>query len=139
MTKRNHNMSLTLNKPVFVLYLLILLLLINSTYAQNQPGRTSTYSLTADSLRTIDIREKLVSLALQNPTYEIADHNLTIVLYNIRIAKSAWLSTGGAQGNVNEFSLFPKTQGNNPIYYPKYNFGLSIPFDIFTRIPNNVK
>jgi outer membrane protein TolC len=126
-------------KPVFIIYLSGLLLLTGIADAQNQPGRTSTYSLTADSLRTIDIREKLVTLALQNPTYEIADHNLTIAIYNIRIAKSVWLANAGAQGNVNEFTLFPKTQGNNPIYYPKYNFGISIPFDVFTRIPNTVK
>src|SRR5580658_8859538 len=118
MTRRNHRMPTV--KPVYISCLLLLFSLPGILNAQRQPGRASTYSLTADSLRTIDIREKLVSLALQNPTYEIADHNLTIALYNIRIAKSAWLSTGGAQGNVNEFTLFPKTQGNNPIYYPKY-------------------
>jgi len=130
---------LTVLRPLFTGWLFLCLLFTGFAYAQNQPGRTSTYSLTADSLRTIDIREKLVSLALQNPTYEIADHNLTIALYNIRLAKSAWLGTAGAQGNVNEFTLFPKTEGNNPIYYPKYNFGISIPFDVFTKIPVGVK
>lgn len=107
--------------------------------AQSRSNKNTGYQLNSDTSNTLDIREKLVSLALQNPQYEIADHNLNIMIYNIRIAKSGWLATLSAQGNVNEFTIFPKTAGNNPIYYPKYNFGLTIPFDIFSKVPNSIK
>jgi outer membrane protein TolC len=137
MIKKNHMM-----KPVKInlaKFLFALFLLVGFANAQSRSNKTTGYQLNADTSNTLDIREKLVSLALQNPLYEIADHNLNIAVYNIRIAKSAWLSTVGAQGNINEFTIFPKEAGNNPIYYPKYNFGVTIPFDIFSKNPNNVK
>lgn len=117
----------------------VLLLIIAGTANAQSRNKNTGYQLNSDTSNTLDIREKLVSLALQNPLYEIADHNLNIALYNIRIAKSAWLNTLSAQGNVNEFTIFPKEAGNNPIYYPKYNFGLGIPFDIFSKNSNNIK
>jgi len=95
-----------------------------------------------DSLRKFDIREKLVSLAIQNPTYEMADHASTAASYQIKIAKSAYLGLFSAQANVNEFTISQHKDANGaviPNYYPIYNFGVNIPFDIFTRTSNNVK
>ena len=74
-----------------------------------------------------DVRERLVQLALQNPLYEIADHDVTIAEYNIRLAKTSWLSSISIAGNLNEFSIDPKAAGNNSYFYPRYNFGVSIP------------
>jgi len=119
-------------------------------YGQVNPPKynaTSTYSLT-DTIRNFNIRERLVQLAMNNPAYEITDRLATVALYHIRIAKSAWLSTLVAQGNINEFTINPKSaQGGstssttyyNPSIYPKYNFGLTLPFDFFTKNTNNVK
>jgi outer membrane protein TolC len=87
----------------------------------------------------MDIRERLVQLALQNPTFEIADRTVAVTQYQLRYAKSSWLSAISAQGNLNEFSINKSAAGSNPIYYPKYNFGLSIPLDIFSRVTNNVR
>jgi outer membrane protein TolC len=94
-----------------------------------------------DSLRKFDIREKLVALAIQNPTYEMADHASTAASYQIKIAKSAYLGLFSAQANVNEFTISHKDASGAaiPNYYPIYNFGVNIPFDIFTRTSNNVK
>lgn len=95
-----------------------------------------------DSLRLTDIREKLVQLAMQNPTYEIVDHQSQAASYQIRIAKSAYLGLLSAQMNVNEFTISQRKDVNGvviPNYYPIYNLGLNIPFDIFTRTTNNVK
>jgi outer membrane protein TolC len=95
-----------------------------------------------DSLRLTDIREKLVQLAMQNPTYEIADHQSQAASYQIKIAKSAYLGLLSAQMNVNEFTISQRKDVNGvviPNYYPIYNLGLNIPFDIFTRTSNNVK
>ena len=40
----------------------------------------------------IDIREKLVQLALQNPNYEVADRKVAIAGYQVKKAKGSWLS-----------------------------------------------
>jgi outer membrane protein TolC len=95
-----------------------------------------------DSLRVADIRERLVALAIQNPTYEMADHASNAASYQIKIAKSAYLGLFSAQANVNEFTIMQKKDQNGviiPNYYPIYNFGVNIPFDIFSRTSNNVK
>jgi outer membrane protein TolC len=94
-----------------------------------------------DSSSRIDIREKLVQLAMQNPVYEMADHAALAATYQIKIAKSAYLGLLSAQGNINEFTISKPTYNGTqiPYYYPKYNFALNIPFDIFTRTTNNVK
>ncbi|HEY1872089.1 MAG TPA: TolC family protein [Chitinophagaceae bacterium] len=95
-----------------------------------------------DSLRNVDIREKLVTLAIQNPMYEMVDHASQAASYQIKIAKSAYLGLFSAQANVNEFTISQRKDANGvviPNYYPLYNFSLNIPFDIFTRTSNNVK
>jgi outer membrane protein TolC len=94
-----------------------------------------------DSLRIIDIREKLVQLAVQNPSYEMVDHASMAASYQIKIAKSAYLGLFSAQGNINEFTVSKPTYNGTqiPYYYPRYNLALNIPFDIFTRTTNNVK
>jgi outer membrane protein TolC len=95
----------------------------------------------SDTVRARDIRERLVQLAMQGPAYEISDHAEQIAVYNIRIAKSAYLGLFSAQGNINEYSINPPSNGGVlvPQYYPKYNFSVNVPFDIFTRTPNNIK
>jgi outer membrane protein TolC len=93
-----------------------------------------------DSLRLPDIRERLVQLALQNPQYEMTDHAAIAAGYQVKIAKSAYLGMFAAQGNINEYTITPPaTQGTYPYYYPKYNFGVNVPFDIFSKTTNNVK
>ncbi len=94
-----------------------------------------------DSNRISDIREKLIQLAMQNPVYEMADHATMAASYQINIAKSAYLGLLSAQANINEFTLSPQTSNGQkiPNYYPIYNVGINIPFDIFTRTTNNVK
>ena len=98
-----------------------------------------------DTLKNVDVRERLVQLAMNNPNYEISDRLTYIALYQLRLAKGSWLSALSAQGNVNEFTvneLFGSTNpavSTNITIYPKYNLGLSIPFDLFNRNSNNVK
>jgi outer membrane protein TolC len=129
---------------------LLLLLAIASQMAYGQGSapaqgkKTSPYRQSSDTGRTTDIRERLVQLAMQNPNYEVADRSAIMASYQIKIAKSQWLATMSAQGNINEFTINPHSEGStngvpNTIYYPRYNFGINIPFDIFSRVPNNVK
>ncbi len=119
-------------------FLVTLLLLVQFARAQTPANK---YLYRPDSVRLPDIRERLVQLALQNPGYEIADHAEIAAGYQIKIAKAAYLGLFSAQGNVNEFTISPPKQNgqNVPFYFPKYNFGVSVPFDIFTRTANTVK
>lgn len=92
----------------------------------------------------VDIRERLVQLALQNPTYEMADHVANAAEYQVRLAKGNWLSILTVSGNINEFTINPPKTNTGEIQgsqflYPRYNVGLIIPMDIFSRQKNNVK
>jgi outer membrane protein TolC len=123
------------------LSLFALLLLSGYTRAQNPANGnkqySSTYANLQDTGKVMDIRERLVQLALQNPTFEIADRKVVVADYQIRKAKGSWLSALQAAGNLNEFSLKGNSVAAN--LFPKYNFGVSIPFDIFTSKGNDVK
>ncbi|MEO6315108.1 MAG: TolC family protein [Chitinophagaceae bacterium] len=96
--------------------------------------------------KIFDVREKLVQLAMQNPNYEIADRRVAIAAYQVKKAKGSWLSIIGVQGNLNELSLKGATvdpvtgKATNPgSFYPRYNVGANIPFDIFSAKKNDVK
>ncbi len=132
-------------KPDIMKFPLVLLFLFTSgrIIAQTDPDNgsrsNSTYHLNSDTGKVMDIRERLVQLALQNPTYEVADRQVAITVYTLRMAKSSWLSMISIQGNLNEFAIDPKASNNTPIYYPKYNFGINLPLDIFSKTTNNVR
>ena len=120
---------------------------INAT-AQTPAGRNaSTYHSNLDTVRQVDIREKLVQLALQNPNYEIADRKVVIAEKNLSKAKGSWLGALSASGNLNELSLKNMNQSSNPnipganggLFFPRYNFALTLPFDFFSAKSNDVK
>jgi outer membrane protein TolC len=86
---------------------------------------------TQDSL----IKAKLVSLAINNPELDVDDANIKIAQYGLDMAKSSWLSMVNVAGNVNEF-VIDGTRINGTAastYYPKYNIGATLPFDIFSK------
>lgn len=107
--------------------------------AQNNPP--ANYRPNVKSSET-DIREKLVALALQNPNYEQADRDVNIAGFQLKKAKGSWLQLFTASGNLNELSL---KQGNSNnvaeggLYFPRYNFAVTIPFDFFSAKANDVK
>ena len=96
-----------------------------------QPG-----SVRRDTVRIMDLREKLVQLALQNPEFEIADRRTLIAQYQLKKAKGSWLNPIAANANFNEFS-FQQNPGIN--LFPKYNVGVQIPLDIVSQKRNEVR
>ncbi len=84
---------------------------------------------TNDSL----IKVKLVWLAMNNPQLKIADASIQIAKSDILKANNSWLSSVNASANINEFVV---NGSPGALYYPKYNFGLSIPFDIASKTKN---
>ncbi len=120
-------------KHVFVIGLL---LMVTTSLLAQRPGNNSTYHST-DTVKVFDIREKLVQLALQNPTYEVADRTVNKSLYELRKAKGSWLGVVAVSGNLNEFSI--KQQPGVPNFYPRYNISVNVPLDVFTGKSNDIK
>jgi outer membrane protein TolC len=90
-----------------------------------------------DTAKVMDVREKLVQLAMQNPSFEVADRQVNKSLYELKKAKGAWLNPLMATGNINEFSI--NQDPNVPNFYPRYNFSVTIPLDLFSAKKNDVK
>ena len=118
-------------KHVFVLGLLMVTTMV--AYTQNRNPNAS------DTGKVFDVREKLVQLALQNPTYEVVDRNVNKSLYELRKSKGSWLGAVSVQGNLNEFTLPGASPNPQAAFYPKYNISLSVPLDLFTTKSNDVK
>jgi outer membrane protein TolC len=126
--------------------LLVLIIFISDTTAQRIPqvpdsvrkkyqdmrydaanaNKVDVSLLNQDSL----IKERLVKLAEQNPAISIADANIRIADADVARAKMSWLSALNIGANINEFVI----QGSEAAsFFPKYNLGLVIPFDIVSR------
>ena len=115
---------------------LLTIFIVTLAHCQNKPGQPLAPIKFSDStpLQTLDIRERLVQLAIQNPSFEIADGNIAIAEYNLKIAKNSWLDKFYVIGNVNESVL--NSGGANAatnIYYPKVNVGVNLPLGTFSR------
>jgi outer membrane protein TolC len=134
------NRSLLNHKRI---YTLAILFCCTATYAQITPGKKpEPISAIRTTNKVFDIRERLVQLALQNPNYEIADSKVVIAGYQVKKAKGSWLGAVAVQGNLNEFAFKSpsNTAGGNPAsFYPRYNIGANIPFDMFSSKKNDVK
>jgi outer membrane protein TolC len=76
------------------------------------------------------IVEKLLKLALKNPQIASADANLKIAEISRKKAGSSLLNSISAAGNINEFTINGTAAA---AFYPKYNLGIIVPFDIFAR------
>lgn len=79
------------------------------------------------------IKARLVKLAQKNPAFIADDAAIEIAELNRKKANSSWLSSVVIGGNLNEFSINNSPAGN---FYPKYNFGVQIPLDIYARNKN---
>jgi outer membrane protein TolC len=98
-----------------------------SADAQTPPGSQNPAPVNSSirqADKEIDIRERLVTLALQNPNYEIADRKVAIAGYQVKKAKGSWLSAIAVQGNLNEFA-FKGTQVVNDVRIAKENFSIA--------------
>jgi outer membrane protein TolC len=117
------------------------------TVAQQPAGNkngsaATTYPVTRrpDTNKVVDIREKLVQLAMQNPTFEVTDRYVSVAKYQIKRAKGSWLNIISLQGNLNEFSITPPAGvAAGSLLFPRYNVGASIPLDIFSQKSNDIK
>jgi len=76
---------------------------------------------------------------------QAGEENVKAAEYNYKAQKTAWLDQFRASGNLNEFTLKRTLGGNTqdiPLgraFWPRYNFGVGIPFGIFTNQPKQTK
>ncbi len=83
-----------------------------------------------------EIKNHLVRLALKNPVFTSDDAAIEIAELNRKKANSSWLSSVNMGANINEFVINNSPAGN---FYPKYNLGLLVPLDIYSRNKNERK
>jgi outer membrane protein TolC len=85
-----------------------------------------------------DFSEKLVQLAWNNhPSNQIILKDYEIAKVSLSQAKWTWMDQISASGNLNEFTLNPDQNLNT--FFPRYNFGVTIPLGIFLNVPTNTK
>lgn len=83
-----------------------------------------------------EIKNRLVKLALNNPVFTADDATIEIAVLNRKKANASWLSSITLGGNINEFVVNNSPTAN---FYPKYNFGVLVPLDIYSRNKNERK
>lgn len=84
--------------------------------------------------------EKLVQLAWDNSHDRIIlGKGLGMAYKDVSIAKAEWLNKFSASGNLNEFTLNPDQYPERATFFPRYNFGLRVPFGDFITIPKNIR
>lgn len=96
-----------------------------------------------DSLSSDAIAKGLAQIAMENNPANKADEAIVKAAeYSYKAQKFSWLDNFRASGNLNEFTL-DKTIGNDPYpgraFWPRYNFGVTIPFGIFVNQPAQTK
>ena len=75
---------------------------------------------------------KLIEYALaHNPEIAVSDVNTEVSKAELKYAKKSWMNAISANGNVNEFVVNSSAAAS---FFPKYNFGVAVPFDIFSRL-----
>lgn len=77
-----------------------------------------------------DIKAQLMLYAINNAQNVAADANVRIAEIARRKANSSFLGSVSLGGNVNEFVINNSPAAN---FFPKYNFGLTIPLDMFAK------
>jgi len=117
------------------LVLIGLLTLCTCSYGQSDKN-AANYNQNVDS-----VAEALVAMAMNNASIKSDMALAEQFKYLYKASKTSWLNNIAIQGNVNEFSF--KNQNTDPLksstQYPKYNFGILIPFGMFINNPKQAK
>ena len=117
---------------------LVFLLMFASGLVVSQAQVSESYATRKklDSLIYSDVRDKLVDLAFQHPEVAIGDAQRAVAENNLNRAKWSWTNIFFAQFNLNEFTI---NGSPSAAFWPKYNFGINMLFDIYTRTRGEIK
>ncbi len=122
-----------------IIFLICALLLAAQTFAQRiqqVPDSLRKQPVVQPVNEEEAIKNHLVKLAQKNPAFTADDAAIEIAELNRKKANSSWLNSVVIGGNLNEFSINNSPAGN---FYPKYNFGVQLPLDIYARNKNERK
>lgn len=99
-----------------------------------------------DSVPVDAIARGLAEIAMKNSAVgKVGEANVKAAEYSYKAQQTAWLDNFRASGNLNEFTLKRTLGGNTgdvPLgraFWPRYNFGVGIPFGIFVNQPKQTK
>jgi outer membrane protein TolC len=97
--------------------------------------------INADSVQPETIAKALAQIAVEQNGGGASAALAKAAEYNYKAQKTAWLDNFRASGNLNEFTLTGTNVNtlNGRVLYPRYNFGVSIPFGIFANHPKQTK
>jgi outer membrane protein TolC len=111
-----------------LLYIAVLLMPITG-FAQKPAVKESMPTIIfPENYNSESFREELVAEAMKNASgIKIASRETQIEKYRVGITKSKWLDYFTVSGNLNEFTLNPGKYQNQALFFPRYNFGVSIP------------
>lgn len=110
---------------------------VRKKYELNNPRNVAEKVVDLSKLNQDSIvKVKLLELALNNPEFSVADANIRISELELKRAKSSWLSSLNAGANINEFVINNSPAAN---FFPKYNLGISIPFNIVAKAKSEKK
>lgn len=129
---------------VLFLHFLFFQCLFGPLLATSQKDSTKIlYTSAVDTLPTNDstdiyIQKKLIELALNSPFYTASNYQNKIREQELKKARSAWLNLLAISTNYNDQS-FANQATTNPIVYPKYFFGLTIPLGVIFSSGSNIK
>lgn len=89
----------------------------------------------------LSFEEKLVYLAWRNhPTNDVLHHQHEMAKYNKVRTNWEWMEIFSATYNINEFTINPTPETEDrALFYPRYNFGVSITPALFVQVPMNIK
>ncbi len=133
-TPKQLNLVSKITSLVFVLTVCVTF--IGTSQSNSKANKPASSGFVREASKELDLREKLVQLALKNPNYESAERKVAVADYQVKKSRMSWLSSLTAAYNINQFNLEGTNTAN---FYPKYNFGLMVPLDIFTRTSNDIK
>lgn len=98
-----------------------------------------------DSVPVDVIAKGLAQIAMENTgATKVDEANVKAAEYSYKVQKLSWLDNFRASGNLNEFTLKRTIGGGGEIpagraFFPRYNFGVGIPFGIFVNQPRQTK
>lgn len=119
-------------KKIIVLSLVLIALKGRS---QNLNDSLSNVNFELDDSTAARLAELAMSKSLD---LKILDKQTEMNLYDLQKAKGNYLNNFTASFNLNEINLKPRAEQGN-VFFPRYNFNLSLPLGTFITKPKDVK
>jgi outer membrane protein TolC len=103
-------------------------------------GQSISDSIRLASIYSVDSTGmKLAELATNNALLKVSDLEIKARKYELGRSKAAWLTNFSASFNLNEFNIKASSLDQQNVFFPRYNFGVTIPASYFFTKSSDVK